>query len=329
MFQLIKAAVGEIVSRVSDGEPLKNRSDGIDLREEEVLFCKNNVCVHLLNSARNKSDLRPTLDDHIPGYFSLKKIEFVGVTSELLLSWVPNSLLTVNNIDECGQDGLEITTCSDADVSGTSASELDCVDDDDGSELKKCEHDHKVTDVDGSRAGVDDVGKAARESLLYTECASQPSSASTSPRHETSETFSTPYGSVFSINLTDMKALKLFLSSKDGTSGQLVVSSLENQYKVFHFHHSGIDKLSDIFSAWNGCKEERDEDVAETLQKVFYVSKNFKAGMKTETGEDMHPEEGNYLPLSVSSWRSFINSMGQIEDVNNFRKVIINLLYFH
>lgn len=320
MFQLIRAAVGEIVSRVSDGEPLKNES--IDIREEEVLFCKNNVCVHLPRS-KHGDDLRPAQDVHIPGYFSLKRTSVSGIIPELILSWVPNSLLTVNNIDDCVQNGLEITTCSEVDSSCVSANELSYLENDEN-ELNSCE---KGNHGKLNTSSIEDVNKSQIKMTLHTECASQPSSTSTSPRDESSGTFSTPYGGIFSINLSDMKALKLFLSNKDGTSGQLVVSNLENQYKVFHFHHSGIDKISHVFSNWEGCQEERDEDFGETLQKVYFVSKNFKTGMKTETGADMHPEDGNYLPLNLISWRGFINAMGQIEDVNNFRKVIQSFLH--
>ncbi|KAK2112247.1 hypothetical protein P7K49_011994 [Saguinus oedipus] len=39
------------------------------------------------------------------------------------------------------------------------------------------------------------------------------------------------------------------------TSGQLVVASRESQYKVFHFHHGGLDKLSDVFQQWKYCTE--------------------------------------------------------------------------
>lgn len=37
------------------------------------------------------------------------------------------------------------------------------------------------------------------------------------------------------------------------TSGQLVVASRESQYKIFHFHHGGLDKLSEVFQQWKFC----------------------------------------------------------------------------
>lgn len=44
------------------------------------------------------------------------------------------------------------------------------------------------------------------------------------------------------------------------TSGQLVVASRESQYKVFHFHHGGLDKLSDVFQRWKYCAETQLKD---------------------------------------------------------------------
>lgn len=45
------------------------------------------------------------------------------------------------------------------------------------------------------------------------------------------------------------------LSDEACTSGQLVVASRESQYKVFHFHHGGLDKLADVFQQWKYCVE--------------------------------------------------------------------------
>lgn len=39
------------------------------------------------------------------------------------------------------------------------------------------------------------------------------------------------------------------------TCGQLVVASRESQYKIFHFHHGGLDKVSEVFQQWKYCTE--------------------------------------------------------------------------
>ncbi|VCX23926.1 unnamed protein product [Gulo gulo] len=60
---------------------------------------------------------------------------------------------------------------------------------------------------------------------------------------------------VFRVDLGQMRSLRLFFSDEACTSGQLVVASRESQYKVFHFHHGGLDKLSDVFQRWKYCTE--------------------------------------------------------------------------
>lgn len=34
-----------------------------------------------------------------------------------------------------------------------------------------------------------------------------------------------------------------------------MVASRESQYKIFHFHHGGLDKLSEVFQRWKFCTE--------------------------------------------------------------------------
>ena len=132
--------------------------------------------------------------------------------------------------------------------------------------------------------------------------------------------FSTPHGEVFSINLDDMRALTLFYSREELSRGYLVVSNLENQYKVFHFPHDGIEKLANIFEGWQGCKE-HSKSPQETMQRVFVISKNVSAPVRTESGLDLHPQEGNYYPVNQAIWKGFLNPKGQIEDLNSFKKV--------
>ncbi|VFV37499.1 tbc1 domain family member 16-like [Lynx pardinus] len=60
---------------------------------------------------------------------------------------------------------------------------------------------------------------------------------------------------VFRVDLGHMRSLRLFFSDEACTSGQLVIASRESQYKVFHFHHGGLDKLCDVFQQWKYCTE--------------------------------------------------------------------------
>ncbi|NWU89934.1 TBC16 protein, partial [Upupa epops] len=62
---------------------------------------------------------------------------------------------------------------------------------------------------------------------------------------------------VFRVDLGQMRSLRLFFSDEACTCGQLVVASRESQYKIFHFHHGGLDKLAEVFQHWKHCAETR------------------------------------------------------------------------
>lgn len=48
-----------------------------------------------------------------------------------------------------------------------------------------------------------------------------------------------------------MKSVRIFFSENSEKSGQLVITSKENHYKILHFHHGGLEKLLDILQQWN------------------------------------------------------------------------------
>jgi len=50
-------------------------------------------------------------------------------------------------------------------------------------------------------------------------------------------------------NILNFKCFIKFL-----VKGQLVIASYDSQYKIFHFHHDGLDKLALIFERWNAVK---------------------------------------------------------------------------
>lgn len=55
----------------------------------------------------------------------------------------------------------------------------------------------------------------------------------------------------FSVDLGQMRSLRLFFSDPECASGQLVVASRESQYKILHFHHGGLDRLATILHQWH------------------------------------------------------------------------------
>lgn len=72
-----------------------------------------------------------------------------------------------------------------------------------------------------------------------------------------------------------LMAIPIVLSHSDEacTCGQLVVASRESQYKIFHFHHGGLDKLSEVFQQWKYCTETHLKD--QVLEQGSWAKRGF------------------------------------------------------
>ncbi|XP_039332356.1 TBC1 domain family member 16 isoform X2 [Saimiri boliviensis] len=123
---------------------------------------------------------------------------------------------------------------------------------------------------------------------------------------------------VFRVDLGHMRSLRLFFSDEACTSGQLVIASRESQYKVFHFHHGGLDKLSDVFQQWQYCTEMQLQDQVAPEKTCMQFSIRRPKLPSSET----HPEESMYKRLDVSAWLSHLNELGQVEEEYKLRKAI-------
>ncbi|XP_073901064.1 TBC1 domain family member 16 isoform X2 [Castor canadensis] len=123
---------------------------------------------------------------------------------------------------------------------------------------------------------------------------------------------------VFHVDLGHMRSLRLFFSDEACTSGQLVVASRESQYKVFHFHHGGLDKLSEVLQQWKFCTEThlRDQVADERTCMQFSIRRPKLPSSET------HPEESLYQRLDVSAWLKHLNELGQVEEEYKLRKAI-------
>lgn len=70
----------------------------------------------------------------------------------------------------------------------------------------------------------------------------------------------------FSVDLSEMRSLRLFFADLACTCGQLVVASRESQYKILHFHHGGLDRLAATLHQWHQLLYPRlNADTEETL----------------------------------------------------------------
>ncbi|XP_078294176.1 TBC1 domain family member 16 isoform X2 [Panthera onca] len=123
---------------------------------------------------------------------------------------------------------------------------------------------------------------------------------------------------VFRVDLGHMRSLRLFFSDEACTSGQLVIASRESQYKVFHFHHGGLDKLCDVFQQWKYCTETHLKDQVADEKTCIQFSIRRPKLPSSET----HPEEGVYKRLDVAAWLHHLNELGQVEEEYKLRKAI-------
>nr|XP_006824000.1 PREDICTED: TBC1 domain family member 16-like [Saccoglossus kowalevskii] len=125
---------------------------------------------------------------------------------------------------------------------------------------------------------------------------------------------------VFSVDLGEMRSLRLFFSDDACTCGQLVIASRESQYKILHFHHGGLDKLAEVFEDWRVCVQQRNktnlENEANQLCRKFSICRPHLPSI------ECHPEEGMFEMVSDDVWWSYVSDHGRIEDDFGLRKAI-------
>ncbi|NXQ46082.1 TBC16 protein, partial [Catharus fuscescens] len=124
---------------------------------------------------------------------------------------------------------------------------------------------------------------------------------------------------VFRVDLGQMRSLRLFFSDEACTCGQLVVASRESQYKIFHFHHGGLDKLSEVFQQWKYCTETHLKDQQLSDEKTCM---QFSIRRPKLPSSETHPEENSSRRLDVSAWLQHLNDAGQVEEEYKLRKAI-------
>ncbi|XP_029783453.1 TBC1 domain family member 16 isoform X1 [Suricata suricatta] len=160
---------------------------------------------------------------------------------------------------------------------------------------------------------------------------------------------------VFRVDLGHMRSLRLFFSDEACTSGQLVIASRESQFKVFHLHHGGLDKLGDVFQRWRHCAETHLKGQGSACRGGGWPSRPGRAGWPPQLqprgahrpscrpgqqvadektcmqfsirrpklpSSETHPEESMYQRLDAAAWLRHLNELGQVEQEYKLRKAI-------
>uniref|UniRef100_A0A8C6VU50 TBC1 domain family member 16 n=1 Tax=Nothobranchius furzeri TaxID=105023 RepID=A0A8C6VU50_NOTFU len=344
-------------SKASDLLTLNPGAGGSSLRsglDGEIIFSKNNVCVH-------PAEPLPGLAEHHPGYLCVhvEKDESLGTT--LILTWVPNS-----RIQRQDEEALRFITPESSPVrrnarrrgrrynpgSDPSSHQHQLLSAGDEGDEGSCELSDEVSrdstmgsdsDTFSSPFCLSPVSEALCESsgsvFLDSESRSESmnhsaSSASSLDSHAHSESSGQSQGmrweeqqkllaleqlcGVFRVDLGHMRSLRLFFSDEACTSGQLVIASRESQYKILHFHHAGLDKLAEVFQQWKCCRETQLKDQVSDEKSCM----QFSIQRSTLPSAETHPEERLYRRVDVSAWLRHLNHSGQVEEEYKLRKAI-------
>lgn len=366
-----------------------------NLVEGEVIFSKNNICVHVNEG------------QHTPGYFTIKVHKFFPFSEDgddsheeatLILTWVPNGFIekhpkSISSTPTSGSpsksrksidssDNVFISSSHpshqsiDSFISKAQTSPVDC---------------DEVTTILNSMRALGQRNQTRGSSNTYAKCnddnaingwdngtsqhkvtqsvkpapqdwSDGMNSSDVDHSHEKScETSPQPKVDIFTVDLRQMKSLRLFFTSAEAclkeiegnnSTGQLVIASRESQFKVFHFHFGGLDKLVSVLEEWNFLKKKskmrsRTESTTSNSSPGVKGNKSNENSRRTSSSstssevssrmkgftvwrpptslrkDECHLEEGIYSELDTETFsRSIINGEGQIEDEFKLRRIV-------
>ncbi|XP_047517509.1 TBC1 domain family member 16 [Pieris napi] len=125
----------------------------------------------------------------------------------------------------------------------------------------------------------------------------------------------------FSVDLSQMRSLRLFFNDDNCTCGQLVVASRESQYKILHFHHGGLDHLAQVLHRWHSLLHNIKLTPGSEEPNLPY--RHFMVCRPEVQKSEQHPEEGKLPKITPELYYGKImNSKGVIEDDLFLRKCI-------
>jgi hypothetical protein len=116
----------------------------------------------------------------------------------------------------------------------------------------------------------------------------------------------------FSVDVSQMRSLRLFFSDDQCTSGQLIIASRESQYKILHFHHGGLDKLAQVLHQWHCILHNvktRPDDNLPYRQFMVVCRPEIKKS-------ELHPEDGKVQKITTEYfYGNLLNDKGQLDDL--------------
>ncbi|XP_037073758.1 uncharacterized protein LOC119094951 [Pollicipes pollicipes] len=218
----------------------------LDVEDDEMLYSKNNVCVHPAGGGGGTGVGPP---HHTPGYLTVTAQPDAQLGHTLLLSWRPNQLMTRTGgrpwsrsvSENATRDARlavrgDVTLLSDADDvrpprewSGASAGQW------------------KPDSAAAVSAASSPAGRlelpAAEEEVRRLSTQSAPPS----PRSG----IAPDVPAVLTADLGRTRSVRVFLTPDDPGCGQLVLCSRQSRYRILHFHHGGLRRLVTLFERWS------------------------------------------------------------------------------
>ncbi|XP_037090741.1 TBC1 domain family member 16-like [Pollicipes pollicipes] len=281
----------------------------LDVEDDEMLYSKNNVCVHPAGGSGGTGVGPP---HHTPGYLTVTAQPDAQLGHTLLLSWRPNQLMTRTGgrpwsrsvSENATRDARlavrgDVTLLSDADDvrpprewSGASAGQW------------KPDSAPAVSAA-SSPAGRLELPAAEEVRRLSTQ------SAPPSPRSG----IAPDVPAVLTADLGRTRSVRVFLTPDDPGCGQLVLCSRQSRYRILHFHHGGLRRLVTLFERWShllGGGGAGDDGGC----LLFSVCSPL-----VEEGEQ-HPEEGLQPCLTPELWPDLVTLEGAVRAPDELMQMV-------
>ena len=285
--------------------------------EGEIIFSKNNICVH-------SSD-----GHHVPGYFTIKVHKFLPFSedgdpheeSTLILNWVPNNFIH--------KHPKSISPESSPTKSHVQA-------------IRRTVTEHCEIPLSyrssSSVPGRDVSAEESEEIAQQLQCL-RLSGADSSPTFESNGRPGAESPQLFSVDLRQMKSLRLFFTSTDSlvagrtpesnSTGQLVIASRDGQFRVFHFHFGGLDKLVSVLEEWQFLRKreklrlKRGVSVESATSATSHIRQFSVYRPPTLKQDECHMEEGIYSELDEETFkRRIMKPNGEIEQEFFLRRIV-------
>jgi len=297
----------------------------------EILYCKNNVCIH-------PPSILSHAVVHYPGFLCLcAKVHEESLS--LVLDWKPCKTEYKTNSSEVLSDSSKHT----ADASGCISGNVDISENLSESTTTS---EYKATALSDSLASINDIesDKKLSETINHDHYDTQicePEKINTSHSPYVVHNFQFPENYIhyeqsinsehsnhvirppreqafgaFNVDLSNMRSLRLYFRNEGWTTGEMVIASKDAQYKILHFHDGGLDCVAAVLKEWQNFTK-----CAKALPNEAGIH-SFSIIKPQLTAAECHPEETLHRGLNEEMWALCKDEFGRIQNEQNIMTAI-------